>query len=590
MVKKIIYRTLIFVPLLLLTVFWTMPKRMTGDIMYVPVADSMGGNDRWADSVMKTMTADERIGQLLMLELSGKVKPGDAALKNMEADIDSCHIGGVIFFYGGPAREAALINRLQARSKIPLMIAQDGEWGLSMRLDSVPVFPRNLALGAIVDDGIIYELGREIGRECRRLGVNIDFMPCVDIYDNQANTVIANRSFGANPVNVARKSCAMMQGMRDEGVLTTAKHFPGHGNTDVDSHEALPVINNTRARLDTFELFPFKHLIKNGAQGVMVGHLFVPALETNKTKVPSSISKNVVSGLLKGELGYDGLVFTDALAMKGVSTADNPGEVAVRAFEAGVDVLLMPPDGKKAYSALVAARDAGRISQKEIDKRCRKILKAKATMGLDDYKPIVVKNIYEDLNTMYAERLNSRIFENAVTLVSNNNNVLPLRAMDNVKIAVVSIGKDAESTEFEDIIGRFAKVDEYKISKAASEAAFNTLAAKLIGYDVVVVGFHGGNAYPPNFGTTLAMCKFVDGIAARQKVVLDVFTSPLALGKFAKYGELSAIVISYDDSQTAREVSAKMVMGGLPFVGRLPVGVGFLAEGAGIGTMKITLE
>ncbi|MCR5453499.1 MAG: hypothetical protein K6F33_00730 [Bacteroidales bacterium] len=591
MLKKIIIRTLIFIPLLLLTVFWTMPKPSTYPLVYSPSGDTTTIIDsEWVDSVMATMTPDERIGQLIILELSAKVKPGDALLNKMEIDIDSCHIGGVIFFYGGPAQEAALINRLQARSKIPLMIAQDGEWGLSMRLDSVPTFPRNLALGAISDDGIVYSLGREIGRECRRMGVNIDFMPCVDIYDNAANTVIANRSFGSNPQNVARKGCAMMKGMKDEGVLTTAKHFPGHGNTNVDSHEALPVISNTRARLDTFDLYPFKHLIANGAPGVMVGHLFVPALEPNKQKVPSSISKNVVTGLLKDELGYQGLVFTDALAMKGVCKADEPGEVAVRAFEAGVDVLLMPPDGNKAYKALVNARNTGRISQDEIDRRCRKILLAKVAMGLDNYSPIKIENIYDDLNTEYSKQLNRRIFENAVTLVSNHDDILPLRGMDGKKIAVVAIDKSASDTEFEETISQFAEVDNYNISKSASEANFNALAAKLVDYDVVVVGFHGGNAYPPNFGTTSAMIKFVDNLATTKRVVFDVFTSPLALSKFSKTDQYAAIVVSYDNSQTAREVSARMLFGGLPFLGHLPVGVGSFSEGKGIITKKITLD
>ncbi|MBQ1696258.1 MAG: hypothetical protein II075_00070 [Bacteroidales bacterium] len=590
MLKKIIIRTLIFIPLMLLLVFWTMPKQHTGDMVLLPEEDTSAHNP-WVDSLMAAMTPDERIGQLIMLELSGKVKPGDAILNRLEADIDSCHIGGVIMFYGGPARQVALVNRIQRRSKVPLMIAQDGEWGLSMRLDSVPSFPRNLALGAISDDGIIYELGAEISRECRRVGVNMDFMPSVDIYDNPANTVIANRSFGSNPRNVARKGCAIMLGMKKNGVFTTAKHFPGHGNTDVDSHEALPVINNTKARLDTFELYPYKHLIKYDAPGVMVGHLFVPALEKNGGKVPSSISKNVIDGLLKKELGYKGLVFTDALAMKGVSGSFEGGEVAVRAFEAGVDMLLMPPDGKLAYKALVAARNSGRISQTEIDRRCRKILMAKYEMGLKDYRPISTENIYADLNTDYAAALERKIFENAVTLVSNKNNLLPLRAMERQKIATVSIGKDASNTEFEDVIWRYVdSLSRFTISKSANEAAFNTLAAKLADYDVVVIAFHGGHAYPTSFGTTPAMTKFVDKLAATKTVVFDVFNSPLCLTMFDNLDKIAAIVVSYEDGKTAREVSARMVMGGLPFLGRLPVGVRTFAEGKGIITNKIILD
>ncbi|MBO7440218.1 MAG: glycoside hydrolase family 3 C-terminal domain-containing protein [Bacteroidales bacterium] len=582
---------MIFIPLMLLAVFFTAPFQEAGGAVCVIDADTAKVNP-WVDSLMAAMTPDERVGQLIMLELTGKTKPGDAILNKLETDIDSCHIGGVIMFYGGLARQVALVNRIQARSKVPLMIAQDGEWGLSMRLDSVPTFPRNLALGAISDDGIIYELGAEISRECRRVGVNMDFMPSVDIYDNPANTVIANRSFGSDPLNVARKGCAMMLGMRQNGVFTTAKHFPGHGNTDVDSHEALPVINNTKARLDTFELVPYRHLINNGAPGVMVGHLFVPSLEKNSNKVPSSISKNVIDGLLKTELGFKGLVFTDALAMKGVSGSYEGGEVAVRAFEAGVDMLLMPPDGVKAYKALLSARNSGRISQAEIDRRCRKILMAKFEMGLNDYQPIKIENIYEDLNTEYAAALERKIFENAVTLISNKNNLLPLRAMDDKKIAVVSIGKDANSTEFEAVMGQYVdSLTVMTIAKTSNEAAFNSIAAKLADYDVVVIAFHGGHAYPTSFGTTPAMTKFVDNLATTKTVVFDVFNSPLCLTKFNNLDKIAAIVVSYEDGKTAREVSARMIMGSLPFLGRLPVGINNnYKEGTGINTNKITLE
>lgn len=589
---KFILRTLIFIPLMILTVFWTMPFERTGELVCAPVEEDTSVGNPWVDSLMAAMTPDERIGQLIMMDLSGKLKPGDALLNKLERDIDSCHYGGVIMFYGGPARQVALVNRLQARSRVPLMIAQDGEWGLSMRLDSVPKFPRNLALGAISDDGIIYELGAEISRECRRVGVNMDFMPSVDIYDNPANTVIANRSFGSNPKNVARKGCAMMQGMMQNHVFTTAKHFPGHGNTDVDSHEALPVINNTKARLDTFELVPFRHLINNGAPGVMVGHLFIPSLEKNGDKVPSSISKNVIDGILKNELGFKGLVFTDALAMKGVSGSFEGGEVAVRAFEAGVDMLLMPPDGVTAYKALVNARDAGRISQDEIDRRCRKILMAKFEMGLNDYQPISVENIYEELNTEYAAALERKIFEHAVTLVCNKNNLLPIKAMDGKKIAVVAIGKEASRTEFEDVAGQIAdSVEVFTVSKSASEATFNAIAAKLTDYDVVIVAFHGGHAYPTSFGTTPAMTKFVDNLAAAKTVVFDVFNSPLCLTKFDSLDKIAAIVVSYEDGKAAREVSARMIFGTLPFLGRLPVDVNKnYKEGTGIITKKIILE
>ena len=375
-----ILKILIFVPFLSGLIFFTFPFGYAQDISFSPHGDSAIHN-RWVDSVFDKMTDDEKLGQLFMAEVSSKWSQTDNRFLNVESLVRDYHIGGVIFFYGGPVRQAQLTNRLQANSKIPLMIAQDGEWGLAMRLDSTVVYPRNLCLGAIKNDELLYELGGEIGRQCNRLGVNIDFMPCVDIYDNPRNTVIANRSFGSNINNVALKASAIVSGMTEHKILTTAKHFPGHGNTSVDSHEALPVILDSKERIDTSSLYPYKYLINNGINGVMIGHLFIPVFDDGKEKTPASISKNIINELLIKKLNFNGLVFTDALQMKGVSSNYPSGELEVRAFEAGVDVFLMPSDCKKSFKAMKEALQSGRISQVEVDRRCKKVLLAKKAHG-----------------------------------------------------------------------------------------------------------------------------------------------------------------------------------------------------------------
>ena len=578
-------KTLIFTVVLSLLLFYFFPVTYARDFAYSPHGDSAVHN-RWVDSVFATMTPDERIAQLFVVEISSKWGANDKLYRNVESYVTDYHIGGVLFFYGGPNRQAAITNKLQSLSKVPLMIAQDAEWGLGMRLDSTISYPRQLTLGAVEDDEIVYQTGLEIARQCRRLGVNIDFAPCADIYDNPGNSVIVNRSFGSNKVKVAQKSLAIMNGMHDGGILTTAKHFPGHGNTVTDSHYDLPIIKGDKQRIDTFELYPFKYLIKNGAKGVMVGHLFVEAYDDSENQTPSSISENIISKLLNKKLGFNGLVVTDALAMQGVSKNYPSGELEVLAFKAGVDIFLQPKDFVAAYDALVAARDSGLITQKEIDRRCKKVLLAKKELGLDHFQPVETENLYEDLNSPSAQKLRSTIIENAITLIKNRNNILPLKDLADRHIAAVSIGKTATETEFEVNLRRFTNVDVFPIEKEASPEMFAQIADTLKNYDLVIIGFHDCNAYPPRFGFTANAVNFAETVAKTQNVILDIFTNPVGFTKFpAKVDNFSAIIISYDDTQLSRQISAQMLFGELPFKGKLPVNINkTYYEGLGLKT------
>ncbi len=299
---------------------------------------------KWVDARYEAMSLDEKLGQLFMVMIASDQNAGD--INQVESLIKEQHIGGVIFSTGGPVRQAKLTNRFQAASKLPLLIGMDAEWGLSMRLDSTYSFPWNMTLGAITDNTIVQDVGRRIGEHAKRLGVHINFAPDIDINTNPNNPIIGNRSFGEDRENVSNKGIAFMKGMESAGVLSSGKHFPGHGDTETDSHHALPMINFERARLDSVELYPFNGLIENGLSSVMVGHLEVPALEIKKG-LPSSLSEQIISGLLKEEMGFQGLVFTDALNMKGVTDHGKNGDAELAAFIAGNDILLMPLDVSK---------------------------------------------------------------------------------------------------------------------------------------------------------------------------------------------------------------------------------------------------
>lgn len=315
----------------------------------------------------------------------------------------------------------------------------DAEWGPSMRLDSTPVFPRQMMMGAIQNDKILYDFGIEVGRECNRLGVHINFAPVIDINNNPQNPVINSRSFGEERVNVAQKGFAYMFGMQSKKVIATAKHFPGHGDTDADSHKTLPVINQSFQRIDSLELFPFKYLINNGLAAVMVGHLHIPSIDSSFNSA-SSLSSEVISGLLKNKLGFKGLIFTDALGMQGITNYNATGTVLVKAFKAGTDILLMPSDIGAAISEIKSAILSGQITEQQINERCYKIIQAKKWVGLDQYRPIELKNLVSDINSSEAEYMQQKIIESSITLVENKNDIIPFKKLDSLKIASVSIG------------------------------------------------------------------------------------------------------------------------------------------------------
>jgi len=545
-------------------------------------------NSEWVDSVFATLTLDEKIGQLFMV--AAYPKQGQSYIDNVKILINKYHVGGIIYFQGGPVRLAQMNNYFQSISKVPIMSAIDGEWGLGMRLDSTISYPHQVMLGAIEDESLVYDMGFEIARQCKRIGININFAPVVDIYNNPLNPVIAVRSFGEDKYNVTQKSFAYMIGMQDNNVLTTAKHFPGHGDTDKDSHKALPIINQTRARLDSVELYPFKNLIDAGIGGVMVGHLYIPTIETTEN-LPSSLSKKFITGILKNELNFKGLVFTDALGMQGITDNYEDGTIDLMAFMAGVDILLMSGDVPKGFALIKEAVLNGTISETELNERVKKILRTKQWMGLDNFKPIKLEGIYEDLNSEQAKLVNRKLVEASLTLVKNDNNLIPFLDLAKTKIASVSIGTGA-MTKFQEYLSLYADVKHFTINKDATANDFNALLTELKDYDAIIVGVHDTKMYSTvAFGITLESVNFISTLAKSKKVVLDIYANPHSLKRFVGLDKVNSILVSYEDTQISQELSAQLIFGGIEAEGKLPVNVNSTFPlGTGIWSEKVRLK
>jgi beta-glucosidase-like glycosyl hydrolase/CubicO group peptidase (beta-lactamase class C family) len=542
----------------------------------------------WADSVFKTLTPDERIAQLFMVAAySNKDKKHVKEIKKL---IQEYKIGGLIFFQGGPVRQAMLANAYQSISKVPLFMAMDAEWGLAMRLDSTTKYPRQMTLGAIQNDSLIYEMGAEIARQCKRMGMQINFAPVVDINNNPLNPVISNRSFGENKLNVTRKSVMYMKGMQDNGVLANAKHFPGHGDTDSDSHKTLPTVKSSRCRLDTLELYPFKELISQGLGSIMVAHLSIPALDTTCNQA-STLTKKIVTGLLKDTLGFKGLIFTDALNMKGVSKFYKPGEVDAKALIAGNDVLLFSEDVPIAIKEIKAAIEQCDISQEEIDKRCMKILLAKQWTGLNKYSKIKIKDLYNDLNTPNAELINRKLTEASLTLLQNKNNLIPLQKLDTLKIASLSLGYK-ELNLFQQTLSNYAPMKHFGIDKDAKQGAFDTVLTELKNYNLVIIHINNTNNKPDKiFGLTQQVMTMLKAVMKQNKVIVNIAANPYILAKMDSLQFADGLIMSYEENDFSNSYSAQLIFGGIAASGKLPITPSpYFNAGLGIQTKAIRFK
>ncbi|MGB5819477.1 MAG: glycoside hydrolase family 3 N-terminal domain-containing protein [Saonia sp.] len=519
---------------------------------------------QWVDATYNTMSLDEKVGQLFMV---GIASDQDKAATDRITKLITAHkIGGVIFSKGGPVRQAKLTNAYQRASKLPLLIGMDAEWGLAMRLDSTYAFPWNMTLGAITDSAIVEKVGNQIGMHAKRMGVHINFAPDIDININPQNPIIGNRSFGEDRENVAQKGIAFMKGMEKAGVLSSGKHFPGHGDTAVDSHKSLPLLDFSEERLDSIELFPYKRLIKEGLSSVMVAHLSVPSLE-ERVGYPSSLSEKIISDLLIAKLQFKGLVFTDALNMKGVSGYTKAGEVELSAFLAGNDILLMPTEVEKAKETLLKAYDEGRVSEERLSNSVKKILKAKYKVGLHTYSPVEIKNLYEDLNTMDNDLIYEEAIENAITVVKNNFSLLPIKKLENKKIAYVKFG-EANSEPFLEELKKYASVTQIKGKDIA------TLKNKLSAYNLVIIGVHKSDESPwKPYKLSKNELFWLQEIGRERSsnMILTVFAKPYALLDITSFHTIDAVVVGYQNSTLAQKKAAQILFGAIPARGILPV-------------------
>ncbi|KPK84457.1 MAG: hypothetical protein AMS27_09880 [Bacteroides sp. SM23_62_1] len=542
-----------------------MPKKDSPYSIDPPFLDSTSG---WVDSVFNSLSLDEQIAQMLMV--AAYSNRGSEHLDDISEIIKKDNIGGIIFFQGGPVRQATMTNHFQSVSKTPLLIALDAEWGLGMRLDSTLIYPRQMMLGAIQDNSLIYDMGRDIALQLKRIGVHINFAPVVDINNNPQNPVINSRSFGEQIDQVVQKGIAYMSGMQEQNLLCSAKHFPGHGDTDSDSHYTLPVIPHGKDHLDNTELIPFRECILNGLTGMMIAHLHVPALDSTADRA-SSLSEKVIQDLLREELGFKGLVFTDALNMKAVSERYEPGDLAVQAVLAGNDILVMPPDVKDAIRAIRREIRRGNISRSEIELRCKRILLAKKWVGLDHYQPVNMTGIYEDLNTNSYKLLQTRLVENALTLIINDQDLVPLKQLDTLQIASLAFGEDTVN-EFQQYLELYTNVHHYQVSGNNSATSLDSILKMLEPYNLVIAGIHNTDMrVSRNYGIADETIQLIEQIASHKDLILNVFANAYSLSRFIHADRFRALILGYEDNISTRCFTAQLIFGGIPAIGKLPV-------------------
>ncbi|MBC8266097.1 MAG: serine hydrolase [Flavobacteriales bacterium] len=540
----------------------------------------------WVDSVLANLSEDERIAQLFMVATYSNKEASEK--EKISALIKEYKIGGLMFLQGSPTKQINLTNYFQSISKTPLMIALDAEWGVAMRLDSVMRFPWQMTLGAVQNEDLIYKMGVEIANQCKLLGVNINFAPVADINSNPKNPIIGNRSFGESIQKVSSFSAAYMKGMQDNGVLACAKHFPGHGDTDSDSHKTLPVIRHSKYHLNKIEIVPFRRLITKGLGSVMVAHLRIPAIDVTKN-LASSLSKKVVTNLLKKELGFQGLIFTDALNMKGVSKYFEAGELDVKALLAGNDILLMSEDVPVAIEKIKEAILDGKITQEDIDNRCRKILMAKKWMGLDDFQQIKKHNITARINNSDAELINRNLVENSLTLLQNYENIIPLERLDTLKIASITIGE--KGSYFTQMLSNYSPITHFTIKENPTAKMQKELLDKLIGYNLVIIGIHKSNESPwKKHKIERNTDLFLQTLAIQSKIVVTLFANPYTINDFLFTNNFDGLIMAYQNSKIAQEFAAQSIFGGIGLSGKLPISTQHYKINFGVKTNAFRLK
>ena len=520
----------------------------------------------WVDSVFKSMSLDEKIGQLFIIRAHSDL--GDDHVQSVLSQIKKYHVGGLCFFQGTPSKQATLTAQYQQTSKIPLMVSMDAEWGLGMRFkDKGLSFPRQLMLGAIQDVDDIEKMGYAIGKQLLAIGVQVSFSPVADINSNPNNPVIGDRSFGEDRDQVARHAIAYMRGLQAAGVLTSGKHFPGHGDTDTDSHLDLPVVNSTVEKLKTTELYPFQQLIDAGLQGMMVAHLHVPSIDATEN-ISTTLSANAINGLLKGQMGFDGIVFTDALEMKGVTEHFKADEIAIMAFKAGNHMLVLPDNIDLAFSGLKKAFAEGKLEMGVLNDNVKQILAAKYKLGLDSLvlpDPVFATKMAFD---PYAVGIKHKLIEEAITVAQNQRALIPMVNVTEPRMATLAIGSTTK-TRFQNRLDSYFKADHFNASHSLKETDEKSLLKDLKKYNRVIISIHQmTNKVAGNFGLTSEELTLIQNINRQQEVILIVFGSPYSLKYFEN---IDHIIMAYEDTPETEDITAQGLTGVFGFKGKLPV-------------------
>jgi len=538
---------------------------ITGQAQVDEASGSRLSEPEWVDSVYRRMDLDQKIGQLFMIRAHSD--KGADHIQSVSRAIQKYHVGGLCFFQGTPEKQAALTNQYQRQSEVPLMVAMDAEWGLGMRHKSAaPNYPRQLTLGAIQDNRWIYELGLEIGRELRAIGTHINFAPVVDINNNPANPVIHDRSFGENRYQVAAKAIHYSRGLAAARVMACAKHFPGHGDTDTDSHYDLPVIRHDTRRLDSIEFFPFKALVQEGVPSIMVAHLHIPSLDSRDNR-PTTLSRKVVTGILREQWNYDGLIFTDALEMQGVLKFFKPGEAELEAFKAGNDVLLLPQDLAAGFSRLKKALQTGEITEAALEEKVKRILRAKYRLYLDGDVQVDTESIRSFLDRDATIALASNLYEKAVTLARREQEIMPVT--ERSRIFSIALGGKGKNT-FQRMLGSYGVERFEQMGYDFGPEELQAIGVTLNAGDIPVISLHGlSKDAKKQFGITQSVIELIQYFSKlKMPPVVLVFGSPYSL---AHLGFAENVVVCYEDDDRMQQAAAQALCGGIPFEGRLPV-------------------
>jgi beta-N-acetylhexosaminidase len=524
--------------------------------------------NKWVDSVYQSLSEDERIAQLIMIPVFSN--RDSVHIKELECAVREQKVGGIIFFKAFPYKQAALTNYLQSLSKVPLLVGVDGEWGVGMRLDSVMVFPRQMVLGGARNEELAYQMGVAVGNQCKRMGIHINFAPDVDVNNNPKNPVINDRSFGESRVWVSKLGVEYAKGMQEQQVMACAKHFPGHGDTETDSHYGLPVVKGDRKRLDSLELYPFNKMIEGNVMSIMTAHLNVPALDSN-TNIPSSLSKQMVTTLLKEEMGFEGIVVTDALNMKGVTEFLKPGEVTAKALAAGNDLMEFVEDVTASIDMIKQYVLKGEISPEQIERSCKKILLAKYWAGLNEYKPIDLNHLTEDLNCCNTELLAKQIIKEGIVIAKNEDRIIPIQNPELYQTAVLAVGSN-QLTPFQEMCMNFIHADYFSIDKNEPGQAWDTLFAQLNKYNLIVLSLQNTSRYvAKKMGLTPLEIDFVNKVLALdKKVILVNHGNPYILDQFIG---IKNCIVAYEDLEPNNRLSAEVLFGAIVAKGVLPVTV-----------------